>query len=685
MTRNPNEAIAATLYQPLQNDRTGDTAQEIRLLAIDAIPDNRRVPGNLISCTLRTCSVAVARQIGYYALSYVWGDASDTCPILVNGLIFAATRNLVEALIHVSEVEPRCGSGLWVDAICINQMDVAEKNVQVALMSRIYTGATETLAWLGAGDPASNAAMHLVNWLWNDHELLGVGKNQPQLEKLGDPRLLQLVEEAGGDLIGAEVFVARTYWTRIWTIQEALLPEKCRLIAGKESCFLNSLVEIMEWAFTEPLLEFTASDLPEDFSIVMRRAQDMIRKIQFRSEDGVPLPQLRTIKNVAFRVGVRQKFPDIERTMDCVRYAQSRDATDPRDKLFGFSALVNIGVEIAYDMSTRDLYIAFATRLILHLEDVRALLICAGFSGQSSALELPSWVPDWRIPYPGVVVYGGDLDIRELKLLRPVVLGEALRVGGVCLGVIESTSQPGLIPGAASSGEGDGRESVEERCRRVSRIAEYLMGCDVTRIVDEILPETPSKNRYMDEMPLVVAVLGLLAPKSMRSTRYRDTPTGDVVSLIHAFFVSGGISLLPTEGDVAGIPGRYLGPHVLSTVCDNGRTEALDRNDILREAAHHFQGPAFFNSLLGDGYEAGLGLSEYVYFRTTNGYLGYTARSIQAGDTVYMMGSCVGLVVLRPVDAHFVYLSTCHIEGFGSDDVVRWADFEGKIEDIEIK
>jgi hypothetical protein len=70
----------------------------------------------------------------YEALSYRWGDPLDTQPIVCEGKRFNATTNLYLALhrLRYEAEEPR---RIWIDAICINQMDVAERNQQVALMN----------------------------------------------------------------------------------------------------------------------------------------------------------------------------------------------------------------------------------------------------------------------------------------------------------------------------------------------------------------------------------------------------------------------------------------------------------------------------------------------------------------------------------------------------------------------
>ena len=52
---------------------------------------------------------------------------------------------------------------LWVDAICINQGDVLEKNHQVARMGEIYKNATLVHVWLGPEDNNSNLAFDFIN------------------------------------------------------------------------------------------------------------------------------------------------------------------------------------------------------------------------------------------------------------------------------------------------------------------------------------------------------------------------------------------------------------------------------------------------------------------------------------------------------------------------------------------
>lgn len=86
-------------------------------------------------------------DIEYEALSYVWGSPQPAQQIRVNGTGFHVGPNLHSALQHLRLKDKI--RRLWVDAVCINQRDNAEKSVQVAQMGRVFAQASQTNAWLG--------------------------------------------------------------------------------------------------------------------------------------------------------------------------------------------------------------------------------------------------------------------------------------------------------------------------------------------------------------------------------------------------------------------------------------------------------------------------------------------------------------------------------------------------------
>lgn len=102
-----------------------------------------------------SCRLSVARKddhLEYEALSYAWGDPvfSESIKEASSGAAIRITHNLYEALQFLRhEDSPRI---FWIDAICINQNDLAEKGHQVALMGHIFRDASRVVVWLGARD-----------------------------------------------------------------------------------------------------------------------------------------------------------------------------------------------------------------------------------------------------------------------------------------------------------------------------------------------------------------------------------------------------------------------------------------------------------------------------------------------------------------------------------------------------
>ncbi|KAF6830763.1 heterokaryon incompatibility protein [Colletotrichum musicola] len=140
-------------YEPLLN------RNDIRLLHLES--------GNgasLLHASFSTSNLD-AEGTAYDALSYTWADSlgnTDCCRPLFVGLfwdIVPITRNCEQALRSVrhSTGKPR---KIWVDSVCINQNDANERSFQVALMTRIYSRATEVLVFLGPA--ADNSAMALA-------------------------------------------------------------------------------------------------------------------------------------------------------------------------------------------------------------------------------------------------------------------------------------------------------------------------------------------------------------------------------------------------------------------------------------------------------------------------------------------------------------------------------------------
>lgn len=130
------------------------TKQEIRLL--DLLPFSKR-PENLVSCKLRVVSLQDQPVPSYQTISYVWGDPTPCCSVILNGKIFMVPRSTDEVLRHVSHQQNI--RTVWIDAVCINQADLQERAQQVTLMDHVYFFTTGGMVYLGKGEQDSARAI----------------------------------------------------------------------------------------------------------------------------------------------------------------------------------------------------------------------------------------------------------------------------------------------------------------------------------------------------------------------------------------------------------------------------------------------------------------------------------------------------------------------------------------------
>jgi hypothetical protein len=113
---------------------------KIRLLEVWASKDSQHV-------TFRLKHVALDESPKYEALSYEWKTHEGYDQIRCEFSKISVTRNLLAALNALRY--PNESRWLWVDAICINQNDKAEKAKQISIMRDIYAKATSVIVWLG--------------------------------------------------------------------------------------------------------------------------------------------------------------------------------------------------------------------------------------------------------------------------------------------------------------------------------------------------------------------------------------------------------------------------------------------------------------------------------------------------------------------------------------------------------
>ena len=334
-----------------------------------------------VCCNLQV--VPLHANISYEALSYCWGDAKQTLPISINSHTLPVTINLRAALRHLRrETAPRM---LWVDAICIDQNELAERGSQVAMMAQIYRNATRTVVWLGPSGKGSRQALRTLKILKQQHadhtsqSTLGENKiaTQPAVEDAVDiPQHPRAVEELRDDV--SSLF-ARPYFNRVWVVQELALARGATVVCGLDTLPWMTLVEglmtgLNTGFFETQLLGVVAMD--SGYANVLALSDSTSKDIQ--SEDPAA------------------------RLLHLLYSHRGREATDPADKVYSLLSLCGddaaaLGIKPDYQRSFTATYRAAAVTLLREGADLDLLGMRATAGKGVAVNDLPAWVPNWSI------------------------------------------------------------------------------------------------------------------------------------------------------------------------------------------------------------------------------------------------------------------------------------------------
>lgn len=200
--------MASYRYKPLPHDGCS-----IRLLRL--LPTCKS--GSRIECEIFYGNIREVDQAPYEALSYIWGDASQTVDIGLNGCVFPVTVNLEAALRALRKTDE--SRILWVNAICINQADIKEQGEQVRIMWDIYKAADCVVAWLGPEEGDSAIAME--NFALQETHIRFVAR-EIMRETPADHRGVHWCGCHAGDFdthpprIGVQNLLGRGWFTRVW-------------------------------------------------------------------------------------------------------------------------------------------------------------------------------------------------------------------------------------------------------------------------------------------------------------------------------------------------------------------------------------------------------------------------------------------------------------------------------------
>lgn len=389
-------------YKPLSSP------DSTRLLIIFEAEDE----DSRLECQLAEIHLSEARdeEEGYTALSYVWGKQIYTHKIWLKNRYVSIGANLDSALRHLRRRDRPIR--LWVDAVCINQNDLLERNHQVQQMRVIFSAAAETIIYLGPQDGG-----HTGESAWNfleRHSSWALNENQDRDETIPS-RLEQELLYFRGDLRDVDIDVlSRPWFRRLWVFQEAVVSRSLSLQCGHRRVPWDDFSEIL---LLSPRLHDRYA-----FSLSYCNKADIVRDMNLARHE-----YLRTH-------GLDQyvpswQLPETFRTslgglniLKLLARARYLDASDARDKIFGLMGIAT-GIDttdrcfaVDYRKSRQQLFIDFAKHIMQATSSYDILAyVDAGaedtIGPEFKSWSLPSWVPNWDSQHTST--FGSDRTILE--------------------------------------------------------------------------------------------------------------------------------------------------------------------------------------------------------------------------------------------------------------------------------
>ncbi|KAK1829991.1 heterokaryon incompatibility protein-domain-containing protein [Podospora conica] len=362
--------MAAIYHPPL-------APNEIRLFQLSSHPDD--------TCTIH---LRLARfpldspsLPPFHATSYVWGTPPPSPPtVLVNDRhplpVLPSALAFFRAMLapRTRDAFPPADTWWWMDCVCINQGDPAERGAQVALMGDVYRRASATVVWLGEAEEDTGVGMAFLRLL---------AAQDPRRGPEGD---VVEVREARGEWRAVAGLLGREWWGRAWTLQEFLMNREVVVYCGASSIGVDALFRgvgrVWEWTQYRP--GTLAGLIPRGR---WEKAWNRLRLLEWWCNRGeMPL------------VGM-------------MAYTATSRVTDPRDRIYSLLGLATekdrrvVGAP-DYTCEVGVVYSRFAKA---YIEVHQSLdIVCVARALGDDLLEedderpgicggLASWVPDWSL------------------------------------------------------------------------------------------------------------------------------------------------------------------------------------------------------------------------------------------------------------------------------------------------
>lgn len=562
----------------------------------------------------------------YKALSYTWGSESDPKhTIYLNGFQFEVRDNLWHALNRFQSDYAELV--VWIDAICINQSIGRERNHQVAKMKTIYEKATEVIVWLGPSYQDSDLAIQLVRELYqhrNSTRWITKRFSKPDIRE----KLLSLWN-----------VLSRDYWGRIWIVQELTVAKRIVFYCGGNSLKAKHLYTVQQLfrrmleldGFSRDLL---CDVLPGNAYARSRLLDGGIQAMSYWKQE---------------LVSIRPSF------YNYLLHHFKRQASDPRDMIYGLAALANetsnYKVVVDYNLLPKAVFTNFAK---LEIETSRKLDIITRLVPGRNLYNLPSWVPDWSMAARSPSHFFLHNVIRpefwycsagQTKAVARFI-GDGMIFKGVNIGYIELLgARSGMV----------NYWDILHGTRALLKLWELIARMDKTSSADHeafirVLIINRVENRNLGLRTKSEFLLGIL----------------------------GYLSLLVSGSNLAKPETSILLSYWKSYLALEKKDNAAITEDFVEADAMSVMRP-WIDLIL-------IRIWDRRFFISSSKAMGLASQEVIEGDIICIPLGCCHPVILRKVEDHYINLGEAYVDGYMYGEAMGMLEREElKLEDFELQ
>ncbi|KAF2681084.1 hypothetical protein K458DRAFT_310422 [Lentithecium fluviatile CBS 122367] len=386
----------------------------MRLKSTIAFPKN--------SHTLNTVPNLSASDPDNGIFSQIYGEpesskSSRRHSVFCDGRIIKVTSNLKDALrMLASSITSQSPSPTyyWIDALCMDQQNILERNAQVAKMAEIFKKAQNVIVWLGKEDEYTMDALTTIEKVSAVPEEAWSSVPYTSFYDPIQSSTYQRPDLSYHNWLGFIALINRPWFKRAWAMQEIALAKSATVVCGDKTFPWEKLSRTLSFIKASKWYHHLQTEKLRHVKSLQKNAGQYKRILQSKLDVGVGPVYLNATRLKLSKIdstdpNEQNQKPPLRMLIDTHRFSKS---TDPRDKVYAFLGLADRNMAPFrsqpnslvpnYNLSVQEVYLETARVLMTSYRNL-SLLSHVEDPSQTRIPNLPSWVPDYSVkldPYP---------------------------------------------------------------------------------------------------------------------------------------------------------------------------------------------------------------------------------------------------------------------------------------------